>query len=158
MDKNDQVQRKGLWVNGRDNGLVSALGHQLLKRVAIHGSFLPTGLSLWPMINTLILEKQVIDFKRQPPQSSPLIDSIDISHLVNQLRCSTRSWHPLGPFAPNHVSSTSSSITFWDSPNEKHLSTASSAHQRGVEASYFRPPLRHPTGSVWYVTHTFSCV
>lgn len=41
--KNDQVLRKGLWVNGRDNGLVYALGHHLLNRVANHGSLLAIG-------------------------------------------------------------------------------------------------------------------
>lgn len=41
---NDRVQRKALWVNGRDNGFVYALGHQILNGVAVHAS-VP---SLWP--------------------------------------------------------------------------------------------------------------
>lgn len=36
--KNDQVQRKAPWVNGRDNGFVSALGRQILNGVAVHAS------------------------------------------------------------------------------------------------------------------------
>lgn len=36
--KNDQVQRKALWVNGRDNGFVYALGHRMLNGVAVHAS------------------------------------------------------------------------------------------------------------------------
>lgn len=36
--KNYQVQRKALRVNGRDNGFVYALGHQILNGVAAHAS------------------------------------------------------------------------------------------------------------------------
>lgn len=40
--KNDQVQRKALWVNGRDKGFVyaldCALGCQTLNGVAVHAS------------------------------------------------------------------------------------------------------------------------
>ncbi len=36
--KNDQVHRKALWVNGRDNGFVYALGRQILNGVAAHAS------------------------------------------------------------------------------------------------------------------------
>lgn len=62
--KNDQVQRKALWVNGRDNGFVYALGRQMLNRVAVHASVpshLPFPLAV---VNVLIYEKQVIDFKQ----------------------------------------------------------------------------------------------
>lgn len=36
--KDDQVQRKAPWVNGRDNGFVCALGCQILNGVAVHAS------------------------------------------------------------------------------------------------------------------------
>lgn len=36
--KNDQVQGKAPWVNGRDNGFVCALGRQILNGVAVHAS------------------------------------------------------------------------------------------------------------------------
>lgn len=36
--KNDQVPRKALWVSGRDNGFVYALGHKIFNGVAVHAS------------------------------------------------------------------------------------------------------------------------
>ena len=62
--KNDQVQRKALRVNGRDNGFVYALGHQILMEWLPMPQSLPICLSFWLLINILICEKQVIDFKQ----------------------------------------------------------------------------------------------
>lgn len=36
--KNDQSQRKALWVNGRDNGFVYATRSHILNGVVIHAS------------------------------------------------------------------------------------------------------------------------
>lgn len=60
--KNDQVLREARWVNGRDNGFVCALGRQM--EWLSMPQLLPICLSLWLLINILICEKQVIDFKR----------------------------------------------------------------------------------------------